>query len=149
MIDLELINEDELKVPELLQFESWLNLLAAKLKVNGDVCIKITSPQESQQLNHTYRGQNKPTNVLSFPADLPEFVGADSLGDLAICAAIVEQEATEQNKALDDHWAHMCIHGMLHLLGYDHIEDNEAEEMESLEKELLLALGIDDPYQVM
>jgi probable rRNA maturation factor len=105
---------------------------------------------ESQELNHQYRGKNKPTNVLSFPFEIPEHlpegVEIELLGDLIICAPVVEREAQEQNKALLAHWAHMTLHGCLHLLGYDHIEDKEAEEMESLEIEILQKMGFPNPY---
>lgn len=146
MIGLELINENNLSAPDSAQFQIWLNQVAEKLNVDGEICIKIVDEIESQDLNHTYRNKDKPTNVLSFSADLPDFVESDYLGDLAICASVVEQEAMEQNKILTHHWAHMSIHGMLHLLGYDHIEDEEAEEMEALETEILSGLGIADPY---
>ncbi|MGJ8663068.1 MAG: rRNA maturation RNase YbeY [Marinicella sp.] len=146
LIKLELINEDDIPAPDFDQFQNWLNQVALKLKTTGTVCIKIIDATESQSLNNTYRGKNKPTNVLSFPADIPEFVASDELGDLAICATVVEHEATEQNKPLEHHWAHMCIHGILHLLGFDHIDENDAEEMESLEIDILFTLGIENPY---
>ncbi len=146
MISLELINEDNLTAPDAAQFQTWLNQVAEKLKINGEVCIKIVDESESQDLNHTYRGKEKPTNVLSFPSEIPDFVESTHLGDLAICASIVVSEATEQNKQAEHHWAHMSIHGILHLLGYDHIEDKDAEEMEALEVEILAGLGIGDPY---
>ncbi|WP_288791436.1 rRNA maturation RNase YbeY, partial [uncultured Enterobacter sp.] len=97
-------------------------------------------------LNLTYRGKDKPTNVLSFPFEAPPGIEMPLLGDLIICRQVVEQEAKEQQKPLEAHWAHMVVHGSLHLLGYDHIEDDEAEEMESLETEIMLALGYEDPY---
>ena len=96
----------------------------------------------------TYRGKDKPTNVLSFPFECPPGVeDFPLLGDLIICRQVVEQEASEQQKTLESHWAHMVIHGSLHLLGYDHIEDDEAEEMEALEKEFMQALNYPDPYK--
>ena len=101
---------------------------------------------EGQSLNHTYRGKDYATNVLSFPADLPPELDLPLLGDLVVCAPVVAREATEQHKQLNAHWAHMVIHGCLHLLGYDHIDDAEADEMEALERELLAQLGIADPY---
>jgi len=85
--------------------------------------------------------------VLSFPSDVPDFIESTHLGDLAICASVVVSEATEQNKPIEHHWAHMSIHGLLHLLGYDHIEDDDAEEMEALEVMLLAELGFSNPYQ--
>jgi|SRR5690554_5214788 len=146
MIQLDLINENNLPAPDSAQFQNWLNQVAKKLNITGEVCIKIVDNTESQGLNNTYRQKDKPTNVLSFPSDIPDFVESTHLGDLAICASIVEQEAKEQNKNINDHWAHLTIHGCLHLLGYDHTEDNEAEIMEALETELLAVLEIRNPY---
>ncbi|KAA3639357.1 MAG: rRNA maturation RNase YbeY [Proteobacteria bacterium] len=146
MIQLDLINEVNLPAPDSAQFQNWLNQVAKKLNMTGDVCIKIVDEAESQELNKIYREQDKPTNVLSFPSEIPDFVESSHLGDLAICAPIVEQEAQEQNKNINDHWAHLTIHGCLHLLGYDHIEDTQAETMEALEIELLAELGIENPY---
>ncbi|MCB1584225.1 MAG: rRNA maturation RNase YbeY [Xanthomonadales bacterium] len=146
MISLELINEENLKAPDSSDFVKWLDLVANHLNVEGEVCIKIIGQEESQYLNHTYRCKNKPTNVLSFPAEIPDFVESEHIGDLAICASVVEQEALEQNKPLNHHWAHMTIHGLLHLLGYDHIDDAEAEEMEAFEIQLLYEIGVKNPY---
>ncbi len=147
MIQVDLINEDKLPAPDIDQFQNWLHQVAKKLDTKGEICIKIVDQAESRDLNKTYRQKDKPTNVLSFPSEIPDFVVSTHLGDLAICAPIVEQEARDQNKAIIDHWAHLTIHGCLHLLGYDHIEDTEAEAMEALEIELLDKLGISNPYQ--
>ena len=146
MIKLELINQGNLSAPDSNLFQQWCNQVATKLKVKGDICIKIVDDIESQDLNHTYRGQAKSTNVLSFPSELPVFVESTHLGDLAICAAVVISEAADQNKLIEHHWAHMSIHGLLHLLGYDHTEVDDAEEMEALEVELLSELGVSNPY---
>ena len=146
MIQLDLINPDNLSAPDSNQFQNWLNQVAQKLNISGEVCIKIIDKTESQNLNNSYRQKDKPTNVLSFPSEIPDFVESTHLGDLAICAPVVEQEAQAQNKPINNHWAHLTIHGCLHLLGYDHIEDNEAETMENLEIELLDELGIGNPY---
>ena len=146
MIQLDLINEDNLPVPDADQFQNWLNQIAKKLNISGEVCIKIVDKTESRDLNSTYRQKDKPTNVLSFPSEIPDFVDSNHLGDLAICAPVVEEEALEQNKSINNHWAHLTIHGCLHLLGYDHIEDTEAEVMEALEIELLAELDIGNPY---
>ena len=106
--------------------------------------------EESQALNREYRGKDKPTNVLSFPSELPEEVldslPREPLGDIIICVPVVFAEAAEQGKAARDHWAHLTVHGVLHLLGFDHIEDDEAEEMEGLEIRVLAGLGIANPY---
>jgi len=114
--------------------------------------LRIVSEAESQQLNNDYRGKNKPTNVLSFPmqieSDLEGFSMPDFiLGDLAICAEVVAREAQQQQKTFQAHWAHMVIHGMLHLQGFDHIEDEDALQMETLETEIMQQLGFSDPYQ--
>jgi len=112
-----------------------------------ELTIRLTDDEESQALNSEYRGKDKPTNVLSFPFDAPPEVPLELLGDLVICVGVVEREAVEQGKTAEAHWAHMVIHGCLHLLGYDHIKDDEAEEMEALERDLLASLGYSDPYQ--
>ena len=112
-----------------------------------EVTLRIVDLAESQQLNSDYRNKDKPTNVLSFPFEAPEHIEMPFLGDLVVCAAIVEQEAREQKKPVVNHWAHLCIHGLLHLLGYDHIDETEAQEMEGFETAILAKLNIDDPYQ--
>ncbi len=115
--------------------------------------LRIVSLAESQQLNHDYRGQNKPTNVLSFPmqmaSDIDEPLITDFiLGDLAICAEIVADEAQQQKKTAQAHWAHMVVHGVLHLQGFDHVSDDEALQMETLETQIMQQLGFADPYLV-
>jgi len=115
-----------------------------------NLSLRIVSALESQQLNHDYRGKNTPTNILSFPMLMeikPSEISDVILGDLAICAEIVEHEAQQQQISRHAHWAHMMIHGMLHLQGYDHIKNNEAEAMEKLETQIMLGLGFSDPYQ--
>ncbi len=126
------------------QFQQWAEL--ALQQSQGQVAIRIVDENESQQLNKTYRHKDKATNVLSFEMELPDELGLPLQGDLVICAPVVEREAMEQNKALHNHWAHMVIHGMLHLQGYDHLDDQQAEEMESLEITLLQQLGMANPY---
>ena len=111
-----------------------------------ELTIRLTDDEESQALNSEYRGKDKPTNVLSFPFEMPPGIPLELLGDLIICVGVVEQEAKEQEKTTEAHWAHMVIHGCLHLLGYDHIKDDEAEEMEALERDLMASLGYPDPY---
>ncbi|EEQ20787.1 metalloprotease [Yersinia intermedia ATCC 29909] len=112
----------------------------------AEVTVRLVDEAESHELNLTYRGKDKPTNVLSFPFEAPPEIELPLLGDLIICRQVVEQEAIEQEKALLAHWAHMVVHGSLHLLGYDHIVDDEAEEMESIETEIMQSLGYPDPY---
>ena len=139
-------NETGLDIPSLSQFNSWVKTVIEFHKKEFQVSIEIVDKDTSQDLNKTYRNKDKPTNVLSFPLDLPEFVEEILIGDLAICAKVVKQEAKQQNKMPDHHWAHLTIHGCLHLLGYDHIDDKEAEEMEAIEIKLLKQLGIENPY---
>ena len=139
-------NETGLDIPSLSEFNSWVKSV---IDFNGEdfqVSIEIVDKNTSQELNNTYRNKDKPTNVLSFPLDLPEFVEEILIGDLAICAEVVADEAKQQNKTPGHHWAHLTIHGGLHLLGYDHIDDDEAEEMEAIEIKLLNQLGIENPY---
>lgn len=133
-----------LPTPE--QFDNWVSAALKGRHEQGEVCIRVVDKAESQMLNSTYRQKDKPTNVLSFPFEVPEGVPLDILGDLVICADVVAEEAAEQGKQAKDHWAHMVIHGCLHLLGFDHINDNEAEEMEALERQILAGLNIADPY---
>lgn len=146
ILDLQLACEREQGLPSEADFRRWLEAVLPQFQPESEVTIRLVDIAESQELNHTYRGKDKPTNVLSFPFEAPPGIELPLLGDLIICRQVVEQEAQEQDKALEAHWAHMVIHGSLHLLGYDHIEDEEAEEMESLETEIMLALGYPDPY---
>ena len=145
------------KLPSEEQFLTWAQQAISKVLPSSEpvsLTIRVVSTDESRQLNHQYRDKDRPTNVLSFPfelpAGLPEELQPEEklLGDLAICAEVVSSEAEEQGKSLDEHWAHMVVHGCLHLLGYDHIKDDEAEEMEALEIEILAGLGITNPYIV-
>ncbi len=120
--------------------------LALRDDPGKELTIRLVDAEESQQLNSEYRHKDYPTNVLSFPADLPPELNIPLLGDLVICVPVVNREATEQGKTRDAHWAHMVIHGCLHLLGHDHIDDDEADAMEQLERQLLAELNIADPY---
>jgi probable rRNA maturation factor len=116
----------------------------------AEMTIRIVDLEEMTELNSTYRHKNKPTNVLSFRFDMPEDITLDTplIGDIIICAAVVEQEAALQQKPLDAHWAHMVVHGTLHLLGFDHEIENDAVIMESHETVILKALGYNDPYHI-
>jgi len=136
----------ELDFPSDEQMQTWV-ASAYLAESESYVALKVVDEVESQQLNKEFRGKDKSTNVLSFPMQMPEGVGLPILGDLALCAVVVAREAEQQGKALHAHWAHMLIHGVLHLQGYDHIDDGEAEEMEALEREILAKLGYSDPYQ--
>lgn len=114
---------------------------------DSEVTLRLVDEDESRELNHQYRGKDKPTNVLSFPFEAPAGITVPLAGDLVICAPVVAREAIEQNKTPEEHWAHMVIHGMLHLQGHDHIEDADAEVMEALEIRLLADLGYNNPYE--
>lgn len=143
---------DNQYVPQESQFSEWiqtaLNLAIINPKVTAqEVCIRIVSSEESATLNETYRKKNGPTNVLSFHYHPIPGHEDNSLGDLAICAEVVSNEAHAQKKTLDAHWAHMTIHGILHLLGYDHIQDADAQRMEQLEIDILKSLGYTNPYE--
>lgn len=132
-------------VPADEHFRRWAE--AATRREDAEVAIRIVDEAESAELNTTYRHKSGPTNVLSFPFEVPEGVPNTLLGDLVICAGVVEREAGEQGKPLEAHWAHMVVHGMLHLQGYDHIEDSEAEVMEAEEIAILSDLGFSNPYE--
>ena len=154
MIDVDVQVASECKtLPNEAQLLLWAQTALAKLKDSAELSIRLVDIEESQSLNLEYRGKDKPTNVLSFPFEVPpELAGLEEvgnlIGDLVICASVVEEEAVQQNKAPLDHWAHMVVHGCLHLLGYDHINDEEAEIMENLEREILSVLEISDPYLI-
>ena len=109
--------------------------------------MRIVDEQESAELNEQYRHKSGPTNILSFPVDLPEGIELNLLGDLVICAPVLEKEALEQEKLLAHHWAHIIVHGVLHLLGYDHIDETQAELMENKEIAILNKLNINNPYR--
>lgn len=139
---------DDKSLPTDEYFQQWAEAALSQYNKPFELTIRIVDEQESQTLNNTYRQKNKPTNVLSFPFEVPDGIELDLLGDLVICAQVVEQEAKEQEKSLTAHWAHMTIHGCLHLLGFDHINDEEADEMEALEIDILNKLGFNNPYEI-
>lgn len=140
-------------LPSAVSFRKWVAAALAGRIREADLAIRIVDAREGRALNRHYRGKDYATNVLSFPAGategvkLPKGVKMPLLGDLVICAPVVAREAKEQGKALNDHYAHLTVHGALHLLGWDHEDDREAECMEMLEREILAGLGIDDPYR--
>ena len=119
-----------------------------RCELTPEISIHITGTDEASRFNQSYRGISGPTNVLSFPADLPANLGLNLLGDLVICAPLVVNEAREQGKETEAHWAHLVIHGVLHLLGHDHQTGEEADAMEALEIRILTALGYANPYKV-
>ena len=146
IIDLQIACEQETGLPTAEQIEQWATAAAQPQSDEVEMTVRIVDEAESHALNLNYRGKDRPTNVLSFPFECPDEVELPLLGDLVICRQVVEREAQEQDKPLMAHWAHMVVHGSLHLLGYDHIEDDEAEEMESLETQIMTGLGFADPY---
>ena len=133
-------------IPAANSFRRWAAAALDGRIREADLAIRLVDDREGLALNRHYRGKDYPTNVLSFPADLPEGVKLPLLGDLVICAPVVAREAAEQNKRISAHYAHLTVHGILHLLGWDHEDDREAECMEQLEREILATLGIGDPY---
>lgn len=147
-LDLQIATESTADLPTEDDFSSWVKVALPTSGDEYEVTIRIVDEEESQALNNEYRGKDKPTNVLSFPFEAPMDLEIPLLGDLVICTQVVAREAIEQDKPLLHHWAHMTIHGILHLRGYDHINDDEAEEMEALETQLLASLTIPDPYLI-
>ncbi|MCW8907196.1 MAG: rRNA maturation RNase YbeY [Sedimenticola sp.] len=134
-------------LPPTLQFQTWVEAALQGRRDEAELVIRIVDREESRSLNSQYRGKDRPTNVLSFASELPPEVESGLLGDLVICAPLVAEEARAQGKILQEHWAHLVVHGVLHLLGYDHQHEQEAEEMEGLEAGILARQGISDPYQ--
>ncbi|OBP15931.1 rRNA maturation RNase YbeY [Rheinheimera sp. SA_1] len=147
ILDLQLASTAD-NLPSEAQIQLWLNAAVSPFQPVAEVTVRIVDETESQQLNFDYREKDKPTNVLSFPFQCPPGIELPLLGDLVICAGVVAQEAKEQNKTLDAHWAHMVVHGSLHLLGFDHINDDDALEMEAEEIQILAELGFADPYLI-
>jgi len=146
-IEINFDNVTSFSVPSIEKFQQWCELVLTSSHPLASLDIKIIDLEEMQTLNFQYRKKQKPTNVLSFVCDLPPEIKGTHLGDLAFCAAIIEQEAQTQNKSLEAHWAHLVIHGVLHLLGYDHQTDEQANLMENYEIKLLNQLGFDNPYK--
>ena len=135
-------------VPTSASFRRWVEaaLGGARYRKPAELSIRIAGTREGRALNRRYRGKDYATNVLSFPADLPHGVTSPLLGDLVICAPVVAREAHEQGKPPRDHYAHLTVHGVLHLLGFDHQDERDAVRMETLETRILSTLGIADPY---
>jgi len=134
-------------LPSAQSFKKWAAAAVKGRIRKADLAIRIVDTKEGCALNRHYRGKDYPTNVLSFPADLPEEVTVPLLGDLVICAPVVAKEARDQGKTLAAHYAHLTVHGVLHLLGMDHEDEREALLMEQLERDILADLGYSDPYE--
>jgi len=136
-------------LPAAASFRQWVDaaLAGARRRRTAELSLRIVDDTEGRELNRNYRGRDYATNVLSFPAELPPGVDVPLLGDIVLCAPVVAREAMDQHKAVRDHYAHLTIHGVLHLLGFDHEADPSAVRMESLETRILAMLGIADPYR--
>ena len=138
-------------VPDEDDIRSWItSALTAVLDDSTrsqEVSVRLVDEDEMAELNGRYRDKPTSTNVLSFPSELPDEIDVPLLGDIVICAPVVRREAEQQGKTVTAHWTHMAVHGTLHLLGYDHINDDEAEQMESLETRILAGMGLASPYQ--
>jgi len=147
-LDLAVLKACEASVPGEKAFQRWVGaaLAGADRKGDAEIALRVVDEAEMAALNKRFRGRRGPTNVLSFPADLPPGLGLPLLGDLVLCAPLVEREAGEQGKAVAAHWAHLAVHGTLHLLGYDHQAPAEAAAMEALETDILGSLGLPCPY---
>ena len=165
MIEVELQNPYEYSdLPKESDFQLWVSAAVQEKQLQQSkaclsVVVRVVDEEEGLKLNHTYRNKNSTTNVLSFPYEAPELALLDEipelaealdaethLGDLVLCKAVIEKEALEQNKSALQHWAHLIVHGTLHLQAYDHLNDKDAEEMETLEVNILKELGFDNPY---
>lgn len=145
-LDLQIACRDPRGLPSIDNFQHWLRTAVNRRHHDAEVTIRLVDEAESQQLNRDYRGKAYPTNVLAFPYEAAVVLTPCLLGDLVICRQVVEREACEQHTPLLAYWAHMVIHGSLHLLGYHHDTDLAAVEMESLEAAILHTLGYANPY---
>jgi probable rRNA maturation factor len=133
-------------VPGARAFRQWARAALGRAAGSRSLVIRVVDEAEGRDLNHRFRGIDRPTNVLSFPFEGPPGLETGLLGDLVVCAPVVQREALEQGKSARAHWAHMVVHGVLHLMGYDHANDHEAAVMEAREREVLAELGFGDPY---
>lgn len=132
--------------PDDEQIQRWVDTALDDFDQDTEIVVRIVDEQESAELNEQYRHKKGSTNILSFPVEVPEGIELNLLGDLVVCAPVLEKEALEQHKALTDHWTHIIVHGVLHLLGYDHIDETQAELMENKEINILNKLNIKNPY---
>lgn len=151
IIDLQIATDEALEsYPSLELMTKWATvaLNTGGRNKDSEITIRMVNSEEIHQLNSTYRHVDRPTNILSFPFELPEGVeDLPLLGDLVVCKEVLERECKEQNKTLEEHFAHLIVHGCLHLIGYDHIEEEDAKEMEPLEIKAMEELGYDNPYK--
>jgi probable rRNA maturation factor len=140
------VGDGDAEPPSEEQIRTWVEAALNKELDEAELTIRIVDVNEIRELNRDYRHKDSATNVLSFPFEAPPGVELPLLGDVVICAAVVLEEALYQGKAPEAHWAHMVVHGVLHLLGYDHVSDADADVMERREIEVLAGLGYADPY---
>jgi len=146
MVSVDLQNDEKLaNVPEPGQFKQWVEASLLTAYDQLEQTVRVVGEPESRALNLQFRGINRSTNVLSFPSE-SEYLEYTCLGDLVICAPVVNEEAQQQAKSLEAHWAHMVVHGMLHLQAYDHEDEIEAAKMEAAEIKILSTLGYSNPY---
>lgn len=145
-VDVQIACKDD-DLPAREKLKTWVRAAVGDSRDNTELTIRIVDEAEMERLNSTYRKKPGVTNVLSFPFDAPAEVDMPLLGDIVICAPVVRREAREQAKNVNAHWAHMVVHGTLHLLGFDHEEKREAREMEAVETRILGDLGFDNPYE--
>jgi len=133
-------------LPSAASFRRWVALALGARHAPAELSIRVVAAPEGRRLNREYRGKDYATNVLSFPVELPAGVSLPLLGDIVLCAPVISREAREQGKARSDHYAHLTIHGVLHLLGHQHERPAQARRMERIETQLLETIGIPDPY---
>lgn len=145
LVDLQIVASNDF-IPSQADFERWVSAALKDFSLSGEITIRIVDQLESAYLNETYRKKSGATNILSFPFENDEELATPLFGDLVVCAEIVAQQAQEQARPIIDHWAHLIVHGVLHLLGYDHIQEQEAIVMETFEVKILHELGYEDPY---
>ena len=138
---------DSKRLPDEKQFRQWAEQALTPEHGNAEITLRIVDEQEGQALNNTWRNRDNATNVLSFPVGEPIAQAPELLGDIVICAPVVEREASEQGKASEAHWAHLTVHGVLHLQGFDHESDDDAEIMETMEIQILNNMGYPNPYE--
>ncbi|MDR3427602.1 MULTISPECIES: rRNA maturation RNase YbeY [Silvimonas] len=146
------IESQAANIPAKSLLKTWAEAALRPNVKQAEVTVRVVDAEEGQTLNREYRGKDYATNVLTFTfdedGDMPDIPGLPLMGDLVLCAPVVEREATEQGKSLESHYCHLLVHGLLHLQGFDHLEDEEAEEMEALETQIVISLGYDDPYRM-
>ena len=146
-VDVQIVSAAATGIPPAADFRRWVSAALGDGAQPVELTVRVVDEAEARELNRRYRGRDYATNVLSFPAELPPGVDLPLLGDLLLCAPVVAREAAGQGKPEAHHWAHLTVHGVLHLLGEDHQDDAQAERMEAAERRILAGLGVPDPYR--